>query len=141
MRLVFEFCANLPNLARNVILIGLCAFFNNFSYFQFVKVEKPAVYSMKKKEIVDRLGNIITEVMPDNEKWRNQSIKDLVVKYKVCRYHQEICFKSNISYYFCSFWLLSMKEMGIYSIRELASKFSQHGSKYKPLAHPRCKNL
>lgn len=53
------------------------------SYFQFVKVEKPAVYSMKKKEIVDRLGNIITEVMPDNEKWRSQSIKDLVVKYKI----------------------------------------------------------
>lgn len=58
-------------------------FFNHFSYFQFVKVEKPAVYSMKKQEIVERLENIVTEVMPDDENWRDQSVKDLVLKYKV----------------------------------------------------------
>lgn len=53
------------------------------SYFQFVKVEKPAVYSMKKQEIVERLENIVTEVMPDDENWRDQSVKDLVLKYKI----------------------------------------------------------
>lgn len=58
-------------------------FFNHFSYFQFVKVEKPAVYRMKKQEIVERLENIVTEVMPDDENWRDQSVKDLVLKYKV----------------------------------------------------------
>ena len=58
-------------------------FFNHFSYFQFVKVEKPAVYSMKKQEIVERLENIATEVMPDDENWRDHSVKDLVLKYKV----------------------------------------------------------
>ena len=38
---------------------------------------------MKKQEIVERLENIVTEVMPDDENWRDQSVKDLVLKYKV----------------------------------------------------------
>lgn len=38
---------------------------------------------MKKQEIVERLENIVTEVMPDDENWRDQSVKDLVLKYKI----------------------------------------------------------
>ena len=38
---------------------------------------------MKKQEIVERLENIATEVMPDDENWRDHSVKDLVLKYKV----------------------------------------------------------
>lgn len=40
---------------------------------------------METHEIVDKLENIVTEALPDltGSQWENQSVSDLVVKYKV----------------------------------------------------------
>lgn len=38
---------------------------------------------MKTHEIVNKLENIVTEALPNSDEWQNQSVHDLVVKYKV----------------------------------------------------------
>ncbi|KAJ7333813.1 54S ribosomal protein L50, mitochondrial [Desmophyllum pertusum] len=53
------------------------------SYYELAKAEDPAVYSMKTHEIVNKLENIVTEALPNSDEWQNQSVHDLVVKYKV----------------------------------------------------------
>lgn len=62
------------------------------SYYQLAKVEEPLIYSMETHEVLDTLQNIVSEVVPytTGDQWENQSISDLVVKYKVLsRCHQE----------------------------------------------------
>ena len=55
------------------------------SYYQLAKVEEPLIYSMETREILDTLQNIVSEVVPDvtRDQWESQSVRDLVVKYKV----------------------------------------------------------
>ncbi|KAL9981026.1 hypothetical protein ACROYT_G009680 [Oculina patagonica] len=53
------------------------------SYYQLAKAEDPSVYSMETHEIVNKLENIVTETIPNSSEWQNQSVQDLIVKYKV----------------------------------------------------------
>ena len=69
-----------------------------FSYYHLAKVEAPSVYSMETQEIVNKLENIVTETIPNSSEWLNQSVQDLVVKYKVrldffCRKKYRFCAK------------------------------------------------
>lgn len=53
------------------------------SYYQLVKTQDPSVYSMETHEIVNKLEHIVTDEIPNIQEWQNQSVQDLVVKYKV----------------------------------------------------------
>ena len=63
---------------------------------------------MKTPEIVDKLENIVTDVIPDSDKWQNQSVKDFVVKYKVCLATYSVLKIIMILLYFLPLWQLGM---------------------------------
>ena len=46
-------------------------------------MQEPSVYSMETHEIVNKLEHIVTGEIPNTQEWQNQSVQDLVVKYKV----------------------------------------------------------
>ena len=41
------------------------------------------MYSLETHEIVNKLEHIVTDEIPNIQEWQNQSVQDLVVKYKV----------------------------------------------------------
>lgn len=47
---------------------------------------------METHEIVNKLEHIVTDAMPNIQEWQNQSVQDLVVKYKVrlVVHHQQL---------------------------------------------------
>lgn len=50
-------------------------------------MQDPSVYSMETHEIVNKLEHIVTGEIPNTQEWQNQSVQDLVVKYKVRLVH------------------------------------------------------
>ena len=86
---------------------------------------------MKKQEIVERLENIVTEVMPDDENWRDQSVKDLVLKYKV-RVTNNSAWKVKRVIIFVHFSSFEGKKSRAIFLEGVATIFSQHGLQHEP---------